>query len=269
MAPAPNFVAWWASDFTGATTGWTAEEVGAYVRLLNAQIEHGGIPSDVRRLARIAGMDSAAFEGVWSALLAEKFPPLEDGSGRLANPKMAHERQRATGLSEVSRLNGRKGGRPRSKKPSGIPGGVPGGVPSGKATQTQTQTQTQNQTDPERAGAREVARSAAPDIDPLPETPQVPVSAARAARIVAKNLGVGEFDTSAIAQALLPAASLALRFNPDGSDDSRAVLIAEAAQSFLEGLEREPVGRRTRFALSRIRKSLIPALEIQVLGGGS
>lgn len=132
------------------------------------------------------------------------------------------------------------------------------------APQEQEQEQEQNQ-DHQQSSARtrEPARSPGQEIDPLPDHPSGPVEAARAAKALAAWMGVGPFDESALAQALLPAASIARLLDPDASDDSRAGSLQRAAEGFLEGLEREPVSRRMKFALARIKKQMVPALELQ------
>lgn len=113
MSEAPAYVPFWIDRFVSATASWTAAEVGAYVRLLLHQATHGHIPADAARLARIAGMDTAAFAGVWSSLLREKFQEDPDDRGRLRNPRMDIERSVALARGETNRQRARAAAKAR------------------------------------------------------------------------------------------------------------------------------------------------------------
>ena len=73
--------------FKGGTGHMSPAELGAYTRLLLHGWDNGGIPTDLRRMARIAGMDFAEFEVAWEDALREKFSPHPDDPKRLVNAK--------------------------------------------------------------------------------------------------------------------------------------------------------------------------------------
>jgi len=73
MSKPPAFQ-FYASDFLAGTCDMSAEEVGAYIRLLCYQWDRGFIPNDAERCERIAGCSSKALANVWqkfSIILAE------------------------------------------------------------------------------------------------------------------------------------------------------------------------------------------------------
>jgi Protein of unknown function (DUF1376) len=55
VVPAPPAFQFYASDFIASTADMTCREVGAYIRLLCYQWEHGGIPNNLAKVARITG----------------------------------------------------------------------------------------------------------------------------------------------------------------------------------------------------------------------
>ena len=100
MAPAPKYVAWWGSDFVAAVQVWPNNVVGAYMRLLMAQLQDGHLPNDPRLLWRVSFCESREeFDGMWRAYLRDKFVEDPDNPGRILNLKMDHERRRSMGLS--------------------------------------------------------------------------------------------------------------------------------------------------------------------------
>lgn len=58
------FFKFYQKDFIASTVAMSAEEVGAFIRLLCYQWEHGSIPDDVEKLARIGGCSSNAIASV-------------------------------------------------------------------------------------------------------------------------------------------------------------------------------------------------------------
>lgn len=63
---------WFPQDFAGATSAWTFVERALYRALLDAQWVLGKLPTDEKRLARIAGIDETAFAECWP-IVSEKF----------------------------------------------------------------------------------------------------------------------------------------------------------------------------------------------------
>lgn len=153
----PAYVALWLDRFVSATADWTEEEVGVYLRLLLYQAQHGAIPDDPARRARIVRMPRETFERIWTELLADKF---EGAEGGLVNARMARERELALAHSErqSARAKTRWAGRKKAEETeesgtsasnSGCHGtataqaaALPRDMPRhcrGNATQTQTQ----------------------------------------------------------------------------------------------------------------------------------
>lgn len=93
------------NDLNGSTRTWTDEEFGAYVRLLIEQWDKGCIPTEMKRILKIA--DSA--EKNWP-VLCQKFTPGEDGF--LRNSVMEEIRKEREKFSNHQSENGSKGGRP-------------------------------------------------------------------------------------------------------------------------------------------------------------
>jgi uncharacterized protein YdaU (DUF1376 family) len=159
----PAYVALWLDRFVSATADWTEEEVGAYLRLLIYQAQHGAVPIDPAKRARIVRMPRERFEELWTSLLAEKFQESPEG---LQNDRMARERDLAIAHSErqstrakarwarrkkaeyseenspVDAASSCRGGATASAGASSgaEPRDMPG-LSHGYATQTQTQTQ--------------------------------------------------------------------------------------------------------------------------------
>jgi uncharacterized protein YdaU (DUF1376 family) len=87
----------YASDFLTSTGSMSNEEVGAYIKLLCYQWDKGVLPSDLSRLARMAGYaDANAFASLWD-IIRDKFSQTKDG---YINPKMAEHRKRQEELCE-------------------------------------------------------------------------------------------------------------------------------------------------------------------------
>lgn len=99
MGKPPAFQ-FYAKDFMDATRFWDANACGLYIRCICIQWEHGGIPADLRTLARGVGMDTSEVEALWPTV-GPKFE--DDGSGLLKNRRLEAVRDRQTELSEKRR----------------------------------------------------------------------------------------------------------------------------------------------------------------------
>jgi uncharacterized protein YdaU (DUF1376 family) len=83
----PAFL-FYTKDFQSGTQDMSCEEIGAYLRLLMYQHQHGSIPKDKDRLMRISGIFSTGqFEMVWQTL-NRKFDQKDD---HLVNQRLAAE----------------------------------------------------------------------------------------------------------------------------------------------------------------------------------
>lgn len=105
----------------------TLEEEGAYVRLLATQWEYGSIPNDERRLcALLKRCDPRRFRRLWP-VLAPHFAPISDG--RLANPRLAQERERYEQAAGARREMASRAARKRWET---LEHEVPGALPAAK-----------------------------------------------------------------------------------------------------------------------------------------
>lgn len=110
MGNDPPAFQFYGRDFDGATSTWSLEEVGAYVRLLIAQWELGGrgLPDDLERLDRtVRANASERFQEAWDELLEEKFPLCADGRRR--NPRLAEQWEELAELRRVRSEAGKAG----------------------------------------------------------------------------------------------------------------------------------------------------------------
>jgi uncharacterized protein YdaU (DUF1376 family) len=105
MSNAPAFQ-FYANDFMDATRFWEANAVGLYVRCLCIQWTQGGLPGDVRTIAKGLGMDFEEFERAWVEV-ASKFDLCEDGA--LRNSRLERVRSRQQQVSS-KRSNAGKAG---------------------------------------------------------------------------------------------------------------------------------------------------------------
>lgn len=99
MSKAPAFQ-FYAADFLVGTAAMSAEEVGAYIRLLAYQWEQGGLSSDERALRGLAGARRI------SAAVLSKFPKSDDGL--LRNARLEIERAKQAAFRETRAENARK-----------------------------------------------------------------------------------------------------------------------------------------------------------------
>lgn len=93
------------TDFLMGTALMTAEEVGAYIRLLCYQWQEGGLPKEQNLLARLAQTN---LENI--AAISDKFR--EGSDGKLRNKKMEEVRKSLILYKKSRSDNGKKGGRP-------------------------------------------------------------------------------------------------------------------------------------------------------------
>ena len=119
----PPAFQFYADDFLGGTCDMTAEEVGAYIRLLCHQWNKGGIPNDPERLSRMAGVMPGPSLGYASA----KFRLCEDGV--LRNDRMEEERAKQQQFRASQSEKGKKGADTRWKHGPGYATAMPVLIP--------------------------------------------------------------------------------------------------------------------------------------------
>lgn len=98
----------YAENFLNGTAEMSAEEVGAYIRLLCHQWHLGSLPDDDKKLMRLTGGKKAAIE-----LVKKKFVKGDDGN--LRNARLEVSRQQQQEYRERQNRNGRLGGRPKKE----------------------------------------------------------------------------------------------------------------------------------------------------------
>lgn len=104
MKDGPSFQLF-AQDFFMDTVEWTAEEVGIYWRLLQAEWVNGSLPDDQGRLARIAGISTKKFPKRWQVIQI-KF--IQNGDGRLINQRLEETREAQREYREGQAAAGRR-----------------------------------------------------------------------------------------------------------------------------------------------------------------
>jgi uncharacterized protein YdaU (DUF1376 family) len=104
----------YAQDFDMDTKDWTALEIGIYIRWLNYEWINGSIPSDITRLARIAGIDPRTCRAA-KAVVLNKFV-FDSETNMYTNRRMEEERGKQEFFKESQRLKGIKSGEKRKKK---------------------------------------------------------------------------------------------------------------------------------------------------------
>jgi uncharacterized protein YdaU (DUF1376 family) len=110
------YVPWYHGDFLRSTAGWNLLERAAYWMLLCAQWETGVLPTDMQRLAAIAGADLPTFESVWP-IVGPKFAKVRGG---LVNKRMeTHRTKRAEWRLRQSQ-GGKKGASRRWKRKGNV-----------------------------------------------------------------------------------------------------------------------------------------------------
>ena len=99
MSKPPAFQ-FYAADFLMGTATMTAEEVGAYIRLLSYQWDTGSVPDDDATIARLGGCQASAV-----AKVRQKF---RNCGGVLKNDRMEAERDKQRSFREKQAANGAK-----------------------------------------------------------------------------------------------------------------------------------------------------------------
>lgn len=112
MSKSPAFRLY-ASDFYVDTVGWTATEVGAYIRLLLHQWAEGPLPDDLNILARIAGVDRKTMGKFWLSCVGKKF--VKNALGTWENSRLEETRQAQINYTESQRELGKIGADKRWK----------------------------------------------------------------------------------------------------------------------------------------------------------
>jgi len=133
----------YAADFYMDTNDWSVEEVGIYTRLLMSAWVNGSIPSDTRKLARIAGCGMKKFntawckvESKWNFLTPQGGPKsdiVEDfrDTSRLINPRMEEVRKNQAKYreSQKEKANKRWGNSSAGVDAGGYAGAMPVDMP--------------------------------------------------------------------------------------------------------------------------------------------
>lgn len=116
MSKSLPYTPWYHGDFLRSTVGWTLLEQAVYWKLLCAQWDSGPLPTDMTRLAAIAGTDTATVTTVWP-VVSKKFKRTAAG---LVNKRMADHRRDYLAFRQRQRDGGRKGAAARWKTPSNV-----------------------------------------------------------------------------------------------------------------------------------------------------
>lgn len=110
MGKPPAFK-FYAADFAMDTRRLTAEQVGAYTRLLCDAWVNGSVPIDQGELSLIAGVPRARFRSaVWPAL---EHYWRSDGNGGFVNPRLETERQKQKDFRDRKSAAGTAGAKAR------------------------------------------------------------------------------------------------------------------------------------------------------------
>jgi uncharacterized protein YdaU (DUF1376 family) len=78
-------VLFYSTDWLEGTSEMTSEEKGVYIDLLASQHQRGSLPTDTKRLCKLARLGEAEFLSIW-ADISHKFKT--NGEGRLVNRKL-------------------------------------------------------------------------------------------------------------------------------------------------------------------------------------
>ena len=105
-------------DFLVGTAMLSAEETGAYIRLLCYQWTNDGLPNDKAILARIAGCDGNAIASVW-----DKFGICQDG--KLRNTRLESIRVKQNEYRAKQKANSEKRWKNEENGKVGIPTDIP------------------------------------------------------------------------------------------------------------------------------------------------
>lgn len=116
MAQQPPAFQLYAADFYMDTAAWSAQEVGAYFRLLMHEWVNGPLPNNNSALARIAGVDPRNMQKMWSAAIANKF--VADTAKTLINLRLENTRKEQEEYRKKQSESGHKGVEAKKKKGS-------------------------------------------------------------------------------------------------------------------------------------------------------
>ena len=130
MAKAPPSFDFYPNDFLGGTSHLTADEVGAYLRLLCHQWANGCVPNDADRLMAICGVtENTTWERIWDHIRdkfdevktsrlsennLEVFGTCRNGSV-FVNLRMSLDRKKKIESWRKRIAGGKLGGRPKAK----------------------------------------------------------------------------------------------------------------------------------------------------------
>jgi uncharacterized protein YdaU (DUF1376 family) len=137
MAKSPPSFDLYPGDLIKSCIDMSAAEFGAYMRLLCYQWEHGAIPSDKRKLARITGMEREEFTDVWESI-SSRFDDVE-GENLKVQERLAEQRLKSIATWTARREGGKKGGRPKSKDRDLQEKKKPKGLGEGSQNKTSTE----------------------------------------------------------------------------------------------------------------------------------
>lgn len=122
----------YADDFLSGTSEMTAEEVGAYIRLLCHQWAKGGLPNDQDRLSRMAGLMGSPIGSPLSCYVLAKFTACDDGM--LRNKRLEQIREESEAYAKKQSDSGKIGALKRWKysEPNGTAIATPLATPLAK-----------------------------------------------------------------------------------------------------------------------------------------
>jgi uncharacterized protein YdaU (DUF1376 family) len=109
----PPFMQVWVADFLAETAHLSAEQIGAFVRLLLTMWAHGGsLSSDTVQLARIAHVDRRSWKLIWPRI-SSLFEVRPDS---ISNARLTAEYEKATSKSAQRSASGQRGGHAKALK---------------------------------------------------------------------------------------------------------------------------------------------------------
>ena len=97
----PAFL-FYSKDWIEGTAEFMPDEKGIYIDLLCYQHQHGSIPADTMRLARIVGISAEEFNRLWAAV-SDKFK--QEGN-RLVNRRLREVMDDRAYNAHINRING-------------------------------------------------------------------------------------------------------------------------------------------------------------------
>ena len=101
----------YAADFLTDTQDWEVESIGAYFRLLCYQWINGSIPSDIKKISKLAGVyDSELIVNIWEEI-QDKFHKKNDGT--FINKRLEKERKAKMEFLKNASESGKKGAKKR------------------------------------------------------------------------------------------------------------------------------------------------------------